>query len=80
MEPPGIGVTALFSTNVFSSATLKSIPSLIKQDNAQTPVAVCRYPCEKHCRILLPMLGLSAGLPRPTEYDKDLVEADVSPW
>jgi hypothetical protein len=80
MEEPGIGVTALFNTNAFSSATLKRIPRLIKQDDAQTPLAVCRYPCTRHCRTLLPMLGLSAGLPRPTEYDKDLEEADVSPW
>jgi hypothetical protein len=73
MEPPSIGVTIPFNNKDFSSETLKMITSRVNR-------TVCRFPCTKRCRTLLPKLGISAALPPPTEYDKDLVKADVDFW
>ncbi|KAF1840929.1 uncharacterized protein K460DRAFT_359472 [Cucurbitaria berberidis CBS 394.84] len=70
MEPRGIGVTSLFNTQDFSSATLKEVPTLL----------VLRTANESGSEQQVERFGIPANLPLPTDYDKDIDEADVGSW
>lgn len=89
MEPRGVGATNLFHVQGFSLETLRRVASRPidstrpqKLDKDGSPVKakhVARYPCSV-CRSLLPIYGISASGPPPTEYDEDMDTAELDPW
>jgi hypothetical protein len=80
MEPRDIGSTEFFDTKGISLATSRTAPAWSKTgQESDSGRFVCRYPC-LNCEKLLPLFGIKAqrtGDPPQSQYDKDMIAADL---
>lgn len=87
LEVRGISKSLVFNEE---DITLKTLMTILRADitrfvrngrnaaRGENPAQNCfRLPCD-NCRVIMPLFGIEAGFDCPAEYDKDMIEADVS--